>query len=133
VGKNSKELGDFRMEIEVYFKRLEGKLYRTRVNPRGGICMRLKTNMEKIRDENHFGMDISKEILKGFEPGGRGCFSHYIQEVEMEQGICHDFQGGSKMEIPRGDFGKDSNGIWENFGWESEWGLLRIRALRHKS
>jgi hypothetical protein len=47
----------------------------------------------------------------------------------MEQGICHDFQGGSEMEILRGDFGKDSNGIWENFGWESEWGLLRIRAL----
>jgi hypothetical protein len=80
------------MEIEVYFKRVEGKLYRTRVNPRGGICMRLKTNMEKIRDENHFGKDISKEILKEFEPEEGDVFLIIFKRLRWSKGFVMTFK-----------------------------------------
>jgi hypothetical protein len=42
------------MEIEVYFKRVEGKLYRTRVNPRGDL-ERTQLEFGRILDGNSSG------------------------------------------------------------------------------
>jgi hypothetical protein len=77
------------MEIELYFKRVEGN-YIGLESIHGGDLYEIEDDMEKIRDENQrviLERIFQKKFRKGLSPGGKGQFSHYIQEVEMEQGI----------------------------------------------